>query len=288
MELAGKDVVVVGLARSGVKAAQLLARRGARVLATDRKGEGELPAEVMGALGQAGIRLEVGGHRRESFTAADLVVVSAGVPWELPELEAARAAGVPVLAELELAYRCLRGTVAAVTGTKGKSTTTAMIGYALSECGLEPSFVIGGTVRQLGGGSHSGTGPAFIAEACEYDRSFHHLRPKVAIVSVASFLVALIRQLPATKPSISTMPAIRPFWVMTLALCSGGRTRAVSACDRTRLSNGPTSRGATGVPAGGRGASGRSKSSRRPVSASVKTTSSSRSAICPCPSSPTR
>jgi UDP-N-acetylmuramate--alanine ligase len=71
----------------------------------------------------------------------------------------------------------------AVAGTHGKSTTTAMISYALAECGADPSFVVGGTVPQLGGGSRSGTGPAFIAEACEYDRSFHHLHPKVALIT---------------------------------------------------------------------------------------------------------
>ncbi|HEX8521767.1 MAG TPA: cyanophycin synthetase, partial [Tepidisphaeraceae bacterium] len=65
----------------------------------------------------------------------------------------------------------------------GKSTTTAMISYALIECGADPSFVVGGTVPQLGGGSRSGFGKAFVAEACEFDRSFHNLRPKVALLT---------------------------------------------------------------------------------------------------------
>src|SRR5688572_20811725 len=102
-----------------------------------------------------GIRLEAGGHRRESFTAADLVVVSPGVPWELPELEAARAAGVPVMAELELAYRCLRGTVAAVTGTKGKSTTTAALGAMLREAGREAR--VGGNIGEAASGLVEGS-----------------------------------------------------------------------------------------------------------------------------------
>src|SRR5439155_20795554 len=71
----------------------------------------------------------------------------------------------------------------AVAGTHGKSTTTAMIAYALSQCGGDPSFVVGGTVPQLGGGSRSGASDLFIAEACEFDRSFHHLRPKVALLT---------------------------------------------------------------------------------------------------------
>ena len=71
----------------------------------------------------------------------------------------------------------------AVAGTHGKSTTTAMISFALAECGVDPSFVIGGTVPQLGGGSHSGAGRIFVAEACEFDRSFHNLRPTVALIT---------------------------------------------------------------------------------------------------------
>ena len=100
--------MVIGLARSGIAAAEFLARRGASVVATDTKSEGELPGEAL-ALRERGVRLELGGHRRETFTGATMVVVSPGVPWELPELEAARAAGVPVIAEIELAFRHLAG-----------------------------------------------------------------------------------------------------------------------------------------------------------------------------------
>jgi UDP-N-acetylmuramoylalanine--D-glutamate ligase len=134
MGLAGKRVVVVGLARSGVAAADYLARQGARVVATDGKGEADLPQEVL-KLADQGITLELGGHRRETFTAADMAVVSPGVPWDMPELQAARAAGVEVMAELELGYRELKGTVAAITGTKGKSTTTVALGAMLARKG---------------------------------------------------------------------------------------------------------------------------------------------------------
>ncbi len=71
----------------------------------------------------------------------------------------------------------------AVAGTHGKSTTAAMISFALRQCGLDPSYVIGGSVPQLGGGSHSGTGDSFIVEACEYDRSFLNLQPRVAAIT---------------------------------------------------------------------------------------------------------
>jgi UDP-N-acetylmuramoylalanine--D-glutamate ligase len=181
LELAGKNVVVVGLARSGVKAAELLARRGALVLATDRKPEGELPAEVV-RLREQGIRLEAGGHRRGSFTAADLVVVSPGVPWELPELEAARAAGVPVLAELELAYRCLQGTVAAITGTKGKSTTTAALGAMLQEAGREVR--VGGNIGEAASGLVEGSTPdtVFVLEVSSFQlEGTQAFRPHLAL-----------------------------------------------------------------------------------------------------------
>jgi UDP-N-acetylmuramoylalanine--D-glutamate ligase len=139
----GGEVVVIGLARSGIAAAEFLARRGERVVAADAKDAGALPAEAL-ALRERGVRLELGPHRRETFTAASMVVVSPGVPWELPELQAARQAGVSVIAEIELAFRHLRGRVAAITGTKGKSTTTAALGAMLREAGKDAR--VGGNI----------------------------------------------------------------------------------------------------------------------------------------------
>ncbi|MCU0241069.1 MAG: UDP-N-acetylmuramoyl-L-alanine--D-glutamate ligase, partial [Vicinamibacteria bacterium] len=120
-DVRGKRVAVIGLARSGVAAATLLLDQGARVLAIDRKAEAELDAAAR-ALGERGAELVCGSHHPERLAAADLVVVSPGVPWDLPELDAARQAQVAVIAELELAYRHMPGTVVAITGTKGKST----------------------------------------------------------------------------------------------------------------------------------------------------------------------
>jgi UDP-N-acetylmuramoylalanine--D-glutamate ligase len=138
-----RPVVVVGLARSGVAAAEFLARRGTAVVAADRKAEAELAADAL-ALREKGVRLETGPHRAETFTGAAMVVVSPGVPWELAELAAAREAGVPVIAEIELAFRHLEGRVAAVTGTKGKSTTTAALGAMLREAGFDAR--VGGNI----------------------------------------------------------------------------------------------------------------------------------------------
>jgi UDP-N-acetylmuramoylalanine--D-glutamate ligase len=126
--LRDRRVTVVGLAKSGVAAARLCAREGARVTVTDRRGAVEL-APALGALEGVPVRRALGGHDRADFTGADLVVVSPGVPLSLPELAAARAQGVPVWGEIELAARFLPSTpVVAITGTNGKSTTTALAG----------------------------------------------------------------------------------------------------------------------------------------------------------------
>ena len=181
MELEGKNVVVVGLARSGIAAARLCARRGARVVATDRKGPGELPAEVL-TLSNDGVRLELGAHRRETFTRADLVVVSPGVPPTVPELAAARAAGVPVMAELELGWRLLKGRVLAVTGTKGKSTTTAAAGAMLREAGGDVR--VGGNIGQAVTGIVEGSTDetVFVLEVSSFQlEGTETFRPHVAV-----------------------------------------------------------------------------------------------------------
>ena len=136
----GKRVTVAGAARSGLAAAELLARRGAHVTLSDTR------ARVPEAepLRQLGVRLELGGHVRDTFTGADLIVLSPGVPPEQPFVQAARDRGVPVIAEIELAFRWLQGRVIAITGTKGKSTTTALTGRMLEAAGFK--VTIGGNI----------------------------------------------------------------------------------------------------------------------------------------------
>jgi UDP-N-acetylmuramoylalanine--D-glutamate ligase len=136
----GKRVVVVGAARSGVAAAELLVRRGAKVTLTDtRQGIDE-----ENRLRDGGVRLELGRHVPETLTSADLIVLSPGVPPRQPVIEQARRAGVPVIGELELASRWLRGRIVAITGTKGKSTTTTLTGRMLEEGGHR--VLVGGNI----------------------------------------------------------------------------------------------------------------------------------------------
>jgi UDP-N-acetylmuramoylalanine--D-glutamate ligase len=136
----GKRVTVAGAARSGLAAAELLARRGALVTLSDARTD--IPAAA--ALVRLGVALELGGHQLATFTGADLVVLSPGVSPEQPAVAAARERGVPVVAEIELASRWLQGRVIAITGTKGKSTTTALTGRMLETAGFR--VAVGGNI----------------------------------------------------------------------------------------------------------------------------------------------
>jgi len=136
----GRRVVVVGGARSGISAARLLAARGARVTLTDLRPS----IDGQDGLEAAGVALALGGHPPDLMTGADLVVLSPGVPLTQPMVADARRAGVPVIGEIELASRWLRGRIVAITGTKGKSTTTALTGRILAEAGLHAP--VGGNI----------------------------------------------------------------------------------------------------------------------------------------------
>jgi len=139
-DVKGKRVTVAGAARSGLAAAELLARRGADVTLSEARAE--VPASE--SLRRLGVRLELGGHVTETFTHADLVVLSPGVAPDQPAVQAARHRGVPVIAEIELASRWLQGRVIAITGTKGKSTTTALTGRMLEAAGFK--VIVGGNI----------------------------------------------------------------------------------------------------------------------------------------------
>ena len=133
-------MVVVGGARSGIAAAALLARRGAIVTLTDLRPT----LDGTDSLIKAGVGLELGGHRPDTLAGADLVVVSPGVPYDQPALEPVRQRGTEIIGELELASRWIRGPVIAVTGTKGKSTTTTLVGRMLAAAGRR--VLVGGNI----------------------------------------------------------------------------------------------------------------------------------------------
>ena len=131
----GKNVVVIGAARSGVAAAHLLLDVGAKVTISDLQPETDLP--VLAPLAERGARLVCGGHPESLWEDADAVIVSPGVPFHAPPLEAARARGVPVMAEIELAGQFIEAPITGITGSNGKSTVTSMTGEVLRAAGLE-------------------------------------------------------------------------------------------------------------------------------------------------------
>jgi UDP-N-acetylmuramoylalanine--D-glutamate ligase len=162
-DVANWNVVVAGGGRSGLAAAELLRARGARVTLSDLR-----EPEGAGALRAQGVTVDVGPHRPDLFAHADLVVLSPGVPPEQDAVAAARRAGVPVIGEIELASRWLSGRVIAITGTKGKSTTTTLAARMLQEAGFDATA--GGNL-----------GPALSAQvASSHPGAFH-------VVEVSSF-----------------------------------------------------------------------------------------------------
>jgi UDP-N-acetylmuramoylalanine--D-glutamate ligase len=186
-ELEGRKVTVVGLARSGVAAARLAAREGARVTVTDRRPEAELRAPLA-ALDGSPVRRTLGGHDLADFEGADLVVVSPGVPLANPEIRAARRRGVPVWAEVELGARFLGATpILAITGTNGKSTTTALAGALLAAD--RPTFT----------GGNLGT------PLCAHVLSGE--RAEVAVLELSSFQIEGIRSL---RPRVAAILNVTP------------------------------------------------------------------------------
>ena len=141
MELKGKKILVVGLGKSGLASAIFLRKQGAQVTVSDVRSV-EALAEELPALLDAGIMVEAGGHGLLTFRRQDLIVVSPGVPLTTPELVQARAFGTPVIGELELAARFLKGSVLAITGSNGKTTTTALCGEIFHASG-QPTQVGG-------------------------------------------------------------------------------------------------------------------------------------------------
>jgi UDP-N-acetylmuramoylalanine--D-glutamate ligase len=143
LELKGKKVLVVGLGKSGLAAAIFLRRQGAHVTVSDIRSAEALAKDIPALLDQ-GINVEAGGHGLLTFRRQDLIVVSPGVPLDTPELVQARNLGRPIIGELELAARFLKGQILAVTGSNGKTTTTSLIGEILEKSGIRTQ--VGGNI----------------------------------------------------------------------------------------------------------------------------------------------
>ncbi len=143
MELANKNILIVGLGKSGVAVARFLKSRGASILATDLADEQELGSSIP-MLREMDVRIELGSHPDDIFKNADLIVVSPGVPHTIEPLRNAESKGVPVIGEIELAFHYINEPIIAVTGTNGKTTTTTLLGNMLTESGYK--VFVGGNI----------------------------------------------------------------------------------------------------------------------------------------------
>ncbi|MFH1980779.1 MAG: UDP-N-acetylmuramoyl-L-alanine--D-glutamate ligase [Pseudomonadota bacterium] len=182
MDLSGKQVLIVGLGRSGVATARFAAARGARVTVNDAASREALEAPIRE---MAALEIDVisGGHPVEAFTDCDLVVLSPGVPHTMAPVQAAVAAGIPVMGEMALACRFTDTPMVAVTGTNGKTTVTTMIGEMLSRSGK--SVFVGGNI-----------GTPLIAHVASGKRA------DVLVVEVSSFQLDTA---PGFRPAVSVL-----------------------------------------------------------------------------------
>jgi UDP-N-acetylmuramoylalanine--D-glutamate ligase len=136
VDLKNKKVLVVGMGRSGFSSAHFLLKHGATVTATDIQEEKNLMASA-DKLRQAGVKLECGEHKINSFITSDLIILSPGVPKEITPLRRAQEMGIPVISEIELAYRFCKSKIIAVTGSNGKTTTVSLLGDMLQHAGFK-------------------------------------------------------------------------------------------------------------------------------------------------------
>lgn len=177
---AGRRVHFVGIGGVGMSGlAHILLDAGARVSGTDPS-----PSDITSRLVDRGCVVADAQDGALLGPDVNLVVRTAAVSDDNPELAAAAQFGVETIQYAALLGQIMaERTGVAIAGTHGKTTTSGMLAYALTRCGLDPSFVVGGTVPQLNGGSRSGGGDTFVAEACEYNRSFLNLSPTITVVT---------------------------------------------------------------------------------------------------------
>lgn len=182
MELKDKKILVVGLARTGASVARFLAGRGARVTVTDKR-EREAVASFIESLQGRDITFELGRHGDETFLTADMIVVSPGVPMDIPQLRLAASQGIPVISEIELAYRFIEAPIAAITGTNGKTTTTTLTGEIFKGCGFT-TFVGGNIGKPLIDQVTSGERvDRVVAEISSFQlEGIERFRPRVAVL----------------------------------------------------------------------------------------------------------
>jgi UDP-N-acetylmuramate--alanine ligase len=174
-----QHIHIVGIGGIGFSAiARVLAQWGYTVTGSDLHA-----SSLTQELNALGIKTYVG-HAPEQVRGADLVAISSAVPANNPEVQAAQAAGIPVIKRHTLLGEMMSGRYGiAIAGTHGKTTTSAMMTVILQRLGYAPTFIVGGIIVELGTNAATGAGPHFVIEADEYDRTFHGLQPQIAVVT---------------------------------------------------------------------------------------------------------
>jgi len=177
--LAGKRFHFIGAGGIGMSGlAQLLIKHRAIVAGSD-----QAASEVVTGLCRMGADIKIGHADENLDPRTDAVVISAAITQENPELRLARQRGVEVYKYAQMLGRLMdRYDGIAVSGTHGKSTTSGWLVHCLKQAGMEPNFIIGAQLIQLGGSFGVADSRLFVAEACEYDRSFLNLRPRIACI----------------------------------------------------------------------------------------------------------
>jgi UDP-N-acetylmuramoylalanine--D-glutamate ligase len=251
-EWSGRRVLVVGLARSGLAAARLLLRHGAHVIGCDRKTAAELPG--VEELEKAGAALFLGADDARALARAELVVVSPGVPPTAAVVAEADRAGVPSVSEVELAFQASRAPWAAITGTNGKSTTTALLGELLRQAGRAP-WVAGNIGNALSEGIEDVPGEGtVVAEVSSFQlERTHTFRPRVGVLlnltpdhldrypSLEAYAAAKARLFAFQEPDdVAVLNADDPG---VLRLAAGGRARALTFSRRGPVVSGAYAEG---------------------------------------------
>jgi UDP-N-acetylmuramate--alanine ligase len=178
-----KKVHFIGIGGTGLSAiARILVEQGYTVTGSDR---------VLSPLALELVELGVGlfeGQAPQNIAGADLVIRSSAIPDDNPEVVAARASGIPVLKRADFLRTLMTGRECiAIAGTHGKTTTTAMLAWTLTRLGQDPSFIVGGVLKNLDRNAHAGKGSQFVIEADEYDRMFLGLEPTRAVVTIVEY-----------------------------------------------------------------------------------------------------
>lgn len=178
--LKGSLVYLIGIGGAGMSGmARLLIKGGCEVHGSDMQ-----PSSSLLRLEELGAKITLRQDGSWLSPKAKLVVISAAIQEDNPDLKKAKGFGLHVIKYAQMLGSLMKEKVGiAVSGTHGKTTTTAMVASLLREAGEDPSFVIGGEVPTLGGSSTLGKGKYFVVEACEYDRSFLHMQPKVGVIT---------------------------------------------------------------------------------------------------------